>query len=62
MKGFDTKTKTQLIALTMSSMAVLMNISNDSNYLHTYNRKTNDHAFLQLADYNFNLLDKAIMD
>lgn len=43
-------------------MAVLMNISNDSNYLHTYNRMTNDHAFLQLADYNFNVLDKAIMD
>ncbi len=62
MKGFDTKTKTQLIALKMSSIAVLMNISNDSNYLHTYNRMTKDHAFLQLADYNFNLLDKAIMD
>ena len=43
-------------------MAVLMNISNDNNYVHTYNRQTNDHAFLQLADYNFNLLDKAIMD
>lgn len=43
-------------------MAVLMNISNDSNYLHTYDRMTNGNAFLQLADYNFNLLDKAIMD
>ena len=46
----------------MNGMAVLMNISDDSNYLHTFNRKTNDHAFLQLADYNFNLQDKAIMD
>jgi len=43
-------------------MAVLMNISNDNNYLHTYNRYTQDHAFLQLSDYYFNLQDKAIMD
>ena len=43
-------------------MAILMNISDDSNYIHTFNRKTADHAFLQLADYNFNLQDKAILD
>ena len=43
-------------------MAILMNISDDSNYIHTFNRKTGDHAFLQLADYNFNLQDKAILD
>ena len=48
--------------LHFSCMAILMNISDDSNYRHTFNRKTGDHAFLQLADYNFNLQDKAILD
>ena len=48
--------------LHFSCMAILMNISDDSNYIHTFNRKTADHAFLQLADYNFNLQDKAILD
>ena len=48
--------------LYFSCMAILMNISDDSNYIHTFNRKTADHAFLQLADYNFNLQDKAILD
>lgn len=39
-----------------------MNISNDGNFIHTYDRHENEHAFLQLADYEFILLEKPIMD
>jgi hypothetical protein len=40
LKGFDTKLKTELISISIDSMAFLCNISNDNNFLHTYDRKS----------------------